>query len=68
MKCLGHVSRIGERRGECKVLVGKPEKNIPLARHRSVWEGNTGMDIKRPVGRLWTGMIWFSKRTSDGLL
>jgi len=30
MKWLGHVTNIGERRGACKVLVGKPEKNMPL--------------------------------------
>jgi len=55
-------------RGACKVWVGKPEKNIPLARPTSVWEVITGMDIKRVVGRMWNGMMWFSKRTSDGLL
>jgi hypothetical protein len=30
MKLLGHVARIGERRGACRNLVGHPEKNIPL--------------------------------------
>jgi len=32
------------------------------------WKGNSGMDIKRTVGRMWTGMFWFLKRKSDGLL
>jgi hypothetical protein len=47
---------------------GKPEKNAPLGRPRCILKGNSGMDIKRPVGRMWTGMFWFLKRTSDGLL
>jgi len=68
MNLLGHVARIGERRGACKVLVGKAEKNAPLCRPRCISKGNSGMDIKRPVGRMWTGMFWFLKRTSDGLL
>jgi hypothetical protein len=25
MRCAGHVARMGERRGVCRVLVGKPE-------------------------------------------
>jgi hypothetical protein len=68
MKWVGHVARIGERRGACKVFVGEPGKNTPLGRPSCVLEGNSGMDIKRPVGRMWTGMFWFLKLTSDGLL
>jgi hypothetical protein len=68
VKWLGHVARVGERRGAFKVLVVKREKNIPLGRHRRIWEGNTGMDIERPFGRLWTVLFWFLKRTSEGLL
>jgi hypothetical protein len=42
--------------------------HLEVGRPSRVWEGYTGMDIKRPDGRMWTGMIWFLKRTSDGLL
>jgi len=31
MRWAGHVARMGERRGVCRVLVGKPEGKIPLA-------------------------------------
>jgi hypothetical protein len=68
MKWVGHVARIGERRGACKILVGKPEKNAPLGRPRCMLEGNSGMVLKWPIGRMWTGMFWFLKRTGDGLL
>jgi len=36
MRCEGHGARIGERRGVCRVLVGKPERKIPPRgpRHR----------------------------------
>jgi len=30
----GHVALMGERRGVCRVLVGKPEGKIPLGRPR----------------------------------
>jgi len=30
MRWAGHVARIGERRGTCRVLVGKPEGKRPL--------------------------------------
>jgi hypothetical protein len=63
IRWLGHVARIGERCA-CKVLVEKHEKYVPFERTRPIWEGNTGMnmsntgvDIKRPFGRLWTGLI-----------
>jgi hypothetical protein len=46
MKWSGHVVRIGERRGACMVLVGKPEGKRPLGRPRLRWEGNIKMDLK----------------------
>jgi hypothetical protein len=37
---------MGERRGVCRVLVGKPEGKRPLGRPRLGWEDNFKMDIK----------------------
>ena len=37
---MGHVARIGERRGVYRVLVGKPEGKRPLGRPRRRWENN----------------------------
>jgi len=42
----GHVSRMGEERVVCKVLVGKPEGKRPLGRPRRRWEHNIKMDIQ----------------------
>jgi len=35
-----------ERRGMCKVLVGKPEGKKPLGRPRRRWEDNIKMDLQ----------------------
>ena len=37
MRWVGHVARVGERRGVYRVLVGKPEGKKPLGRPRSRW-------------------------------
>ena len=34
MRLVGHVARMGERRGVYRVLVGKPERKRPLERPR----------------------------------
>jgi hypothetical protein len=46
MREVGHVARMGERRGACRVLVGKPEGKRPLVRPRRRWEDNIKMDVK----------------------
>jgi hypothetical protein len=47
-----HVARMGEGRGVCRVLVGKPEGNRPLGRPRRRWEDNIKIVFQK-VG-LWT--------------
>jgi hypothetical protein len=42
----GACRTYGERRGEFRVLVGKPEEKKPLGRHRRRWEDNIKMDIQ----------------------
>jgi len=42
----GHVVCMGERRGVYRVLVGKPERRIPLGRPRRRWEDNIKMDLQ----------------------
>ena len=37
---------MGERRRVYRVLVGKPEGNKPLGRHRQKWEVNIKMDLQ----------------------
>jgi len=46
---------MGERRGACRVLVGKPEGKRPLGRSRRMW----GDDIKTDLQVMeWGGMDW----------
>jgi hypothetical protein len=41
---------MGERRGVCRILVGKPEGRRPLGRPRRRWEDKIKMDLEE-VGR-----------------
>jgi len=49
MRWAGHVARMGEERGVCRVLVGKSEGRRPLGRPRRRWVDNIRMDL-REVG------------------
>ena len=40
MRWTGHVARMGEKRGVCRVLMGKPRGKKPLGRPRRRWEDN----------------------------
>jgi len=46
MRWAGHVARVGEERGVCRVLVGKPEGKRPLERPRRRWLDNIRMDLQ----------------------
>jgi hypothetical protein len=46
MRWAGHVARMGDGRGGCRVLVGKPEEKRPLGRLRCRWENNIKMDLQ----------------------
>ena len=59
---------MGDRRGEYKVLVGKPERKRPLGRSRRRWEDNIKMDLQE-VGRgAWSEFIWLRTGTGGGFL
>jgi hypothetical protein len=45
MRWAGHVARMGEGRGVCRVLVGKPERKRPLGRSRRRWENSIKMGL-----------------------
>jgi hypothetical protein len=57
-----------ERRGVCRVLVGKPEGMIPLGRPRLRWEDNIKMDLQKVGCVAWSGSIWLSIGTGGGHL
>ena len=42
----GHVARMGEERGVCRVLVGKLEGKRPQGRPRRRWVDNIRMDLQ----------------------
>ena len=46
MRWVGHVARMGERRGVYRILVGKPEGKRPLGRPKRRWEDNIKMDLQ----------------------
>ena len=47
-----------ERRGECRVLVGKSEGKRPLGRPMHRWEDNITMDLEEVECGVWTGSSW----------
>jgi len=50
-------------RGACRILVAKPERQKPLARHRCRWEDNIKMDIEEII---YKSMNWIHKaRNTD---
>ena len=46
MRWVGHVARIGERRGIYRALVGNPEGKRSLGRSRHRWEDDIKMDLQ----------------------
>ena len=42
----GHVGRMGERRGVCRVLVQKHEGKRPLGRPRQKWKDNIKIELQ----------------------
>jgi hypothetical protein len=53
MRWAGHVAQMGEKRNECRLLVGKPEGKRPLGTPRRRWVNNIKMDL---LGIGWGGV------------
>jgi hypothetical protein len=51
MRWAGHVTRMGDKRGADRILVGRPEGRSPLGRPRRRWEDNIKMDLKEVGSR-----------------
>jgi hypothetical protein len=56
LRWTGRIARVGERRGEYRVLVGKHEGRRPLGRPRRTWEDNIKMGLREVE---W-GMDWIN--------
>jgi len=52
MRCARQVARVGDGRGACRVLMGKPEGKSPLGRARHRWKDNIEVYVKE-IG--WVG-------------
>jgi len=59
MGLVGHVARMGYRRGIYMVLLGKPEGKRPLGSPWRRWEDNINMDLQQVGcgGIDWTDLI-----------
>jgi len=55
MRWMEHVAHMGERKGICRVLVGKPEDKRPFRKPRHRWEDNIKVDLKEIS---WKGVDW----------
>jgi len=53
------VERMGDRRVEYRVWVGRPDGKRPLERSRPRWDDNFKMDLQQMEwGETWTGLMW----------
>jgi len=59
---------MGEKRGLCRVLVGKREEKRPLGRIRRRWEDNIKMDLQEVGCGVWTEPSWLRIGTGGGHL
>ena len=57
---------MGVRRGEYRILVGKPEGKRPVGRPRLRWEDNIKMDFRKWDVGVWTGSSWLRIGTGGG--
>jgi hypothetical protein len=46
MRWVGHVARMGEKRGAYSILVVRTQGRRPLGRSRRKWEDNIEMDLQ----------------------
>jgi hypothetical protein len=68
MRWAGHVVRMGEGRGVCRVLFGRPEGKRPLGRPRRRWEDNIKLDLREEGSMGRTGFSWLRIGSSGRLL
>jgi len=68
MRWAGHVTRMVEKRGLYKFMVGKPEGKRPLGTLRRRWVNNIRMDLQEVGCGKWTGLGGLRVETVGGRL
>jgi len=68
MRWAEHVVHMRERRGVCRVLVGKTEGKRPTERTGRRWEENITMDLQEVGWGVQTGSSWLTIGTVGGHL
>jgi hypothetical protein len=68
MRWAGHVACIGDRRGACRVLVGRLGVKRPLGRTKSRWKDIIKMDLQEVGWGARIGLNWLRIGTSGGHL
>jgi len=68
MRWAGHVARVGERTGVCRVLVWNLKGKRPLGRPRRRWEKILRWIFRKWDVGVWTGWSWPRIGTGGGNL
>jgi len=63
-----HVAHMGDRRGGCRILMGRPEGKTSLRRRRHRWDDSFKWVFKKWDGDAWTGLLWLRLETGGGCL
>jgi hypothetical protein len=58
---------MGERRGTCRILVGKPEGKGPRGRTGNIWKNDIEVDLQEIEWGAWFGLIWLKIGAGGGL-
>ena len=66
MRWAGHVTRMGERRGKYRIMVGEPEWKWPLGKPRRRWEDTIKKDVQEVGWWAWNVLICLRIYMCDG--
>jgi hypothetical protein len=66
MRWAGHEARMGEGRGACRILVGRPEGKRPTGRPRRNGRIISKWIFKKWDGEAWVGLMWLRMGTGGG--
>jgi hypothetical protein len=68
MRWAWHVARMGKKRNARRILVENSEGMRPLGKPICRWEDKIKVDLRAYDKLVWTGLIWLTIETGEGLL